>query len=46
VFGGKTIFTETFDVLILHYAAQGVQRGLGFDKSRKMNQPVTCGVGN
>ena len=43
-YGGKSYFSEqTFHVFnTSHYAAEGVQRGLGFDKRVKKNGP-TCG---
>jgi len=43
-YGGKSYFSEeTFDVFnTSHYAAQGVQRGLGFDKRVEKDGP-TCG---
>ena len=43
-YGGKSYFSEeTFNVFnTSHYAAQGVQRGLGFDKRVEKNGP-TCG---
>lgn len=43
-YGGKSYFSEeTFNVFnTSHYAAQGVHRGLGFDKRIKKNGP-TCG---